>query len=151
MDSWGMKEGVVGSRCYCNQVPADGTTCEEGGGRQLDGSKALHNTVHMTHTLETGLDQTLVDAQMVALDMLTNVQVFDLAQYRPEKVLQQVWENLREQEAAGHPRAHFVRNNLRIVVCGGDGTIGWLMKTVKQLELDPPPPIAIIPLGTGVI
>ncbi len=81
--------------------------------------------------------------------MLAAPQVFNLAQYRPEKVLKQLWTNLREQEEAGDPRAGATRRNLRILVCGGDGTIAWIMKAVKLLDLQPHPPIAIMPLGTG--
>ena len=44
------------------------------------------------------------------------------------------------------------RPNLRLLVCGGDGTICWLLDAVSSLEIadsDKIPPIAIIPLGTG--
>lgn len=76
-------------------------------------------------------------------------QVFDLAQHRPDKVLAQIWENLKGHEEAGNAKAATVRRKLRLLVAGGDGTIAWVMKVVKQLNLDPQPPIAIMPLGTG--
>jgi len=40
-------------------------------------------------------------------------------------------------------------NNLRILVCGGDGTAGWVLSTLDKLSLDVYPPIGILPLGTG--
>lgn len=41
------------------------------------------------------------------------------------------------------------RSNLRILAAGGDGTVTWLLKTVRELQLEPPPAVAIMPLGTG--
>ncbi|KAF7640242.1 Diacylglycerol kinase [Meloidogyne graminicola] len=40
-------------------------------------------------------------------------------------------------------------NQMRILVCGGDGTVGWLLSTLDQLNWNNYPPIAILPLGTG--
>ncbi|XP_078271229.1 diacylglycerol kinase zeta isoform X2 [Rhinoraja longicauda] len=39
--------------------------------------------------------------------------------------------------------------NLRILACGGDGTVGWILSILDQLQLNPPPPVAVLPLGTG--
>ncbi|XP_029010247.2 diacylglycerol kinase zeta [Betta splendens] len=39
--------------------------------------------------------------------------------------------------------------NLRILACGGDGTVGWILSVLDQLTLRPPPPVAVLPLGTG--
>ena len=76
-------------------------------------------------------------------------QVFDLAQHRPEDVLERIWANLDAAEEAGDAHAATVRRHLRVLVCGGDGTIAWLLKAIAQLRLSPPPAVAIMPLGTG--
>ncbi|KAM5137960.1 diacylglycerol kinase zeta isoform 1-T1 [Mantella aurantiaca] len=60
-------------------------------------------------------------------------QVFDLSQGGPREAL----EMYRKVPS------------LRILACGGDGTVGWILSVLDQLHLFPPPPVAILPLGTG--
>ena len=36
-----------------------------------------------------------------------------------------------------------------VVVCGGDGTVGWLLTTADKLDLKTSPLVTIFPLGTG--
>lgn len=37
----------------------------------------------------------------------------------------------------------------RILVAGGDGTIGWVLNAIYTLNIKPQPSVAIMPLGTG--
>lgn len=37
----------------------------------------------------------------------------------------------------------------RILVAGGDGTVGWILNTCREMRLEPPPLVAILPIGTG--
>uniref|UniRef100_A0A8C3DVR7 Diacylglycerol kinase n=1 Tax=Corvus moneduloides TaxID=1196302 RepID=A0A8C3DVR7_CORMO len=60
-------------------------------------------------------------------------QVFDLSQGGPKEALEL------------YRKVH----NLRILACGGDGTVGWILSILDQLHINPPPPVAILPLGTG--
>ncbi|CAB3368103.1 Hypothetical predicted protein [Cloeon dipterum] len=39
--------------------------------------------------------------------------------------------------------------NLRVLACGGDGTVGWVLSILDQLEFSPPPAVGVLPLGTG--
>uniref|UniRef100_A0AAX7U6R8 Diacylglycerol kinase n=1 Tax=Astatotilapia calliptera TaxID=8154 RepID=A0AAX7U6R8_ASTCA len=60
-------------------------------------------------------------------------QVFDLSQGGPKEGLEL------------YRKVH----NLRILACGGDGTVGWILSCLDELALTPQPPVAVLPLGTG--
>uniref|UniRef100_A0A1I7VL14 Diacylglycerol kinase n=1 Tax=Loa loa TaxID=7209 RepID=A0A1I7VL14_LOALO len=42
-----------------------------------------------------------------------------------------------------------VASSLRLLVCGGDGTVGWILSTLDRMNWAKYPPIGIVPLGTG--
>jgi len=66
--------------------------------------------------------------------LLNPIQVWDLANGGPETVLE----------------SFCALTRLRIVVCGGDGTVSWIISALEKMNLQRKwPPIAILPLGTG--
>lgn len=66
--------------------------------------------------------------------LLNPIQIWDLANGGPEAVLE----------------SFLALTRLRILVCGGDGTVSWIISSLEQMKLQRKwPPIAILPLGTG--
>merc|ERR1719247_3091126 len=66
--------------------------------------------------------------------LLHHLQVVNLREEGPEAALQWWSSNVKK---------------YRILVCGGDGTVGWVLGALETLKLDYMPPVAILPLGTG--
>ena len=56
------------------------------------------------------------------------LQVFDLAEYRPDEVLEKVWANFENDEDA-----QAYRDRLRLVAAGGDGTVAWVLQVCLSL------------------
>jgi len=39
--------------------------------------------------------------------------------------------------------------NIRILVAGGDGSVGWILSEIDKIQFKISPPVAVLPLGTG--
>nr|XP_020639509.1 diacylglycerol kinase epsilon isoform X4 [Pogona vitticeps] len=71
--------------------------------------------------------------------LLNPIQVFDLTKTTPAKALQLcTWLPCR---------------SIRVLVCGGDGTVGWVLDAIDDMKIKGQeqyiPQVAILPLGTG--
>ena len=65
--------------------------------------------------------------------LLNPIQVWDLANGGPEKVL----------------KSFSVLSRFQVLICGGDGTVSWIISALERMNLKRWPPIGILPLGTG--
>lgn len=85
-------------------------------------------------------------------DLMGEEQVIDLLTVKPHEFIQYGLGCLEKFASLGDTCAKETRERLRIVVAGGDGTVGWVLGCLGELHKagrDPVPPTAIVPLGTG--
>ncbi|KAJ0985060.1 hypothetical protein J5N97_003416 [Dioscorea zingiberensis] len=87
-------------------------------------------------------------------ELMSEEQVFDLniKEERPFEFVQYGLACLERLAELGDNCAKVTRQKLRVMVAGGDGTVGWVLGSLAELSVqkrEPVPPVGIIPLGTG--
>ncbi|WVZ94287.1 hypothetical protein U9M48_040193 [Paspalum notatum var. saurae] len=88
----------------------------------------------------------------IRIRIVKNLRVFDLTIVKPSDFVEYALACLEQLADSGDHSARFVRQNLRVMVAGGDGTVGWVLGCLGELYIQnrvPVPPVAVIPLGTG--
>ncbi|KAL4654540.1 hypothetical protein ACB092_01G386800 [Castanea dentata] len=86
------------------------------------------------------------------LQLIAEEQVFDLKDVKPHEFVQYGLKCLEMLAGIGDSCAKDTRERLRVMVAGGDGTVGWVLGSLGELKKEnrePFPPVGIIPLGTG--
>ncbi|KAH0867145.1 hypothetical protein HID58_074167, partial [Brassica napus] len=84
--------------------------------------------------------------------LMSDEQVFDLTEVKPHEFVRYGLACLEKVAAEGDECAKECRARLRIMVAGGDGTVGWVLGCLGELNKDETshiPPVGVIPLGTG--
>ncbi|XP_074570006.1 diacylglycerol kinase 3-like [Curcuma longa] len=85
-------------------------------------------------------------------ELINEEQVFDLSVMSPSHFVRYALTCLENLASIGDDYAKTIREKLRIMVAGGDGTVGWILGSLGELfvqKREPVPPTGIIPLGTG--
>ncbi|XP_024032505.1 diacylglycerol kinase 7-like, partial [Morus notabilis] len=78
--------------------------------------------------------------------------VFDLSDVKPNEFVRYGLGCLDVLARLGDSRAKECRERMRVMVAGGDGSVGWVLGCLGSLNeqgREPVPPVGIIPLGTG--
>ncbi|XP_019056868.1 PREDICTED: diacylglycerol kinase 7 isoform X4 [Tarenaya hassleriana] len=84
--------------------------------------------------------------------LMTDEQVFDLTEVKPHEFVRYGLACLETVAANGDECAKECRERMRVMVAGGDGTVGWVLGCLGELHKEGKnrvPPVGIIPLGTG--
>ncbi|KAM7267199.1 hypothetical protein ACFE04_009365 [Oxalis oulophora] len=92
------------------------------------------------------------DPNLTDYGLLFSLCVFDLSEVRPHEFVQYGLVCLEKLASRGDSCAQETRKKIRIMVAGGDGTVGWVLGCLAVLhkqQREPVPPVGVIPLGTG--
>ncbi|CAK9325785.1 unnamed protein product [Citrullus colocynthis] len=84
--------------------------------------------------------------------LISEEQVFDLTDVKPHEFVRYGLKCLELLAELGDASAKDIREKIRVMVAGGDGTVGWVLGCLLELEKKgrlPVPPVGVIPLGTG--
>nr|CAD1827874.1 unnamed protein product [Ananas comosus var. bracteatus] len=104
------------------------------------------------HERGTVVREGITGVYVCTVSSYSAVNVFDLSAVKPSDFVRYGLACLENLADDGDDCAKATREKLRIMVAGGDGTVGWVLGSIAELyamNRMPIPPTGIIPLGTG--
>lgn len=93
-----------------------------------------NNISTLAANLKSG-DNAAGDVIAICRSVLNPIQIFELSSSGPDEAL-----NLISKMGS---------IGCRILVAGGDGTVGWILTEIFKRQLNPLPEVCILPIGTG--
>lgn len=80
-------------------------------------------------------DNTAADVIAICRSVLNPIQIFELSSSGPDEALNLI--------------TKLGKNRCRVCVCGGDGSVGWILTEIFKRQIEPLPEVCILPIGTG--
>uniref|UniRef100_A0A8C5GUK1 Diacylglycerol kinase n=1 Tax=Gouania willdenowi TaxID=441366 RepID=A0A8C5GUK1_GOUWI len=157
-------QGLTGKHCVWCHTMKEPTECTCGSLRDhILPPWAIYPVIKVTHTHTTatlGKDRHSVYLQISPVPNTHPLLVFvnpKSGGKQGERVLRKLQYLLNPRQVYNlsnggpGPGLSFFRNlqDYRILVCGGDGTVGWILDAIDKANMTVRPPVAVLPLGTG--
>eukprot|EP00898_Chlorokybus_atmophyticus_P002701 jgi/Chlat1/3431/Chrsp23S03754 len=132
----------------------------ENGGSHASPSSTLDTTAHTPHCVpkhaiqsKYAISRLPADARplLVFINKRSGAQEGAMLRRRLTRLLNplQVFELSGEQGPEVGLALFANVTHFRVLVAGGDGSVSWVVNAIEQCRYENPPPVAILPLGTG--
>lgn len=97
-------------------------------------NECKRNVPTFVANLKSG-DNAAADVIAICRSVLNPIQIFELSSAGPDEALNLI----RKMD----------KIQCRILVAGGDGTVGWILTEIFKRQINPLPEVCILPIGTG--
>ncbi|OVA10293.1 Diacylglycerol kinase [Macleaya cordata] len=149
--------GLVGLEKSCNKKNSDHFLKKDGRVSSIKGAQSGDMQKDRNTASVRVKKYTLVDLPQDARPLLVFINIKSGAQYGPSLRRRlnmllnpvQVFELNSSQGPEAGLKLFSAVQYFRVLVCGGDGTVAWVLDAIERHNFESPPPVAILPLGTG--